>query len=446
MTETDDLLEEFDDKDLELMLSLIEEAEDVSTTWPALPVHVEQLELEGAYSDYRADQIHLVFRLTGALDVAGLVRAHARLAERHSALRSRFVQGASGWELCDVGAIFSLCVRRVDQVDEELVLSLLHEERSRRISLREGPLSRALLATDTIGEHLLVWSLSHAIVDGWSLGILWDDLTAIYGGQELADVPGFGEYLTENARVRAAWGNSEQTEVKRMLGLETTSRGAPLAKRRAAPQIVSTEILLETDILNAVQRTAVRHGATTYMVVLGAFRRALADTNAVDKETVIWSPVAGRTSARWERTVGMFVRPLPVDLHTPQGTDAAALVQATRDSVLRILDAQHIDRSVLRDVPAATALFVMQNTGGGDTTLPGCTVRVARPEEEPQMAPVLEFYSTPSELFLIGANVGYRKGTLAILLESDADRLDGDRLKAVAERWEQILRSLEEPE
>lgn len=435
MDDIDALLAELSDDDIaQLTAMAADEGPPAPAAWPALPVHAEQLAVEAADPAYRADQIHLAFRVSGPLDAGVLVRAHTALAARHPALRYVLSGDAAGCELVESSWTFPVRVDVVPHVDDDLARDLLRTERARRLSLREGPLARAVLATDGVGEHLLVWSLSHAVADGWSLGVLWDDLAALYGGCELPPVPPFGAFTAERAGERSAAPAAGAAALT--AGARVPASRAP----RAVPlRLGSVDLTLEPEVRLAVERAAARLGATTFMVLLGAFRLALADAGAVDEDATVWSPLAGRTSPTWSGTVGMFVTALPVPVQVPAGPAASDLVDAVKEGVLQVLDLQHLDRAALGVAPEAAVLFAMQNTGGGTATLPGCTVRVVRPDGEPQMAPVLEFYSPPDELFLVSATAGYRAGGLTILLEHDLGRLGTAIVADVAERLRRIL-------
>ncbi len=57
---------------------------------------------------------------------------------------------------------------------------LIHEETSRPLDLRAGPLVRARLVHLGPREHLLALTVHHIVSDGWSNGILTRDLCALY--------------------------------------------------------------------------------------------------------------------------------------------------------------------------------------------------------------------------------------------------------------------------
>src|SRR4029079_11384925 len=52
----------------------------------------------------------------------------------------------------------------------------------RPFDLERGPLARLLLVRLEAAEHAALFVLHHAIADGWSIGILVRELTALYAG------------------------------------------------------------------------------------------------------------------------------------------------------------------------------------------------------------------------------------------------------------------------
>jgi arthrofactin-type cyclic lipopeptide synthetase C len=55
------------------------------------------------------------------------------------------------------------------------------EEASAPFDLERGPLIRGRLIHLGLGEHVLLITLHHIVSDGWSLGVLTQELSALYG-------------------------------------------------------------------------------------------------------------------------------------------------------------------------------------------------------------------------------------------------------------------------
>src|SRR5215208_8083532 len=55
------------------------------------------------------------------------------------------------------------------------------EEKRRPFDLDRGPLFRARLLRLGEEEHVLLISMHHIVSDGWSMGVFWRELGALYG-------------------------------------------------------------------------------------------------------------------------------------------------------------------------------------------------------------------------------------------------------------------------
>ncbi len=115
-------------------------------------------------------------RLSGPLDVAALNRALNALVVRHGSLRTTFddkTQVVHEPESVEI---------RVEEGDLRRILA---EENSTPFDLRTGPLWRVRLIRLGDDEHALSIAMHHIITDGWSMGVLIDELSAAYRGETL---------------------------------------------------------------------------------------------------------------------------------------------------------------------------------------------------------------------------------------------------------------------
>src|SRR5262249_9787820 len=108
-----------------------------------------------------------------------------RLVERHEALRTTFVTvngepqqrisrlGGSGFHLVE----HDLRRRRGGKGELE---RLLREEASGAFDLEVGPLVRGRLIREGKEEYALLITMHHIVSDGWSMGILFSELNALY--------------------------------------------------------------------------------------------------------------------------------------------------------------------------------------------------------------------------------------------------------------------------
>ncbi|MFD5697592.1 non-ribosomal peptide synthetase [Streptomyces lasiicapitis] len=124
-------------------------------------------------------------RLRGDLDTAALRRALDRLAARHASLRTTFATvDGQGVQRVSRAADLPLRTADVRRLPAERRAAaaerLLADELSRPYDLQAGPLTRALVVHRADDDHLLLLAQHHIVTDGWSVGILTRELTALY--------------------------------------------------------------------------------------------------------------------------------------------------------------------------------------------------------------------------------------------------------------------------
>ncbi|MEU7693420.1 amino acid adenylation domain-containing protein [Microbispora sp. SCL1-1] len=124
-----------------------------------------------------------VRRLRGPLDEAALEGALADVVARHEGLRTRFEEeDGVPWAVAEPpGAAGTVPpVQRIRADDEEHARRIVAERVNAPFDLAEGVPLRVALITIGALDHVLCVTMHHIIGDGWSLGILFDDLAECY--------------------------------------------------------------------------------------------------------------------------------------------------------------------------------------------------------------------------------------------------------------------------
>jgi NRPS condensation-like uncharacterized protein len=133
---------------------------------------LEQMGLVGG-----AYNIALGLQLEGELDIAALERSFEQLLHRHEILRTRF-ESRDGvpYQRIDAESEFSL---PVVQLGEGRLEELVRKEQRHRFDLAGGALLRVQLVQAENG-YVLLLTMHHIISDGWSVGVLVRELSALY--------------------------------------------------------------------------------------------------------------------------------------------------------------------------------------------------------------------------------------------------------------------------
>ncbi|HWN71094.1 MAG TPA: amino acid adenylation domain-containing protein, partial [Haliangium sp.] len=264
-------------------------------------------------------------RLRGQLDRAALASALAGVVARHEVLRTHLVLSPEGLvQVVDPAADIALPL--VDLQGRPRAEAEAHAEALARRPFeldRELPLRTALIriAPD---EHLWVLVLHHSAGDGWSLGRLARELSALYNaarGQSDAALPPleiqYSDYATwQQARLdEGALAASLQRWRERLAGApEPPSLGETPATGRGG--LVHTR--LSPDLGQAVRNCSRQEGLTPFMVLASAFTMLLARLTD-ERDLVFGTPVSGRDHAVLEPMIGAFINtvPLRVSLAVP---------------------------------------------------------------------------------------------------------------------------------
>src|SRR5262249_33978821 len=125
-------------------------------------------------------------RLAGKLSVAAMAWAFGAARARHESLRTRFAMGTEGpvQGISPVERENPLPLADLSRLPAEArsreALRLTAEEAACPFDLAAGPLVRVGLLRLAAEEHHLLLTLHHIVSDGWSMGVLVHELTALY--------------------------------------------------------------------------------------------------------------------------------------------------------------------------------------------------------------------------------------------------------------------------
>ena len=290
-------------------------------------------------------------RIRSRLDVAALERAFQCLVARHPSLRAVFPEenGAPVPRFLEPSGPL-LHVEDATGWSEAQLQRRLDAEAHRPFDLEHGPLLRVLLLTRGPDEHVLVLSLHHLITDFWSMGVMVEELGALYTAETggLAGVlPALSPHPVEatralSARLAGPRGEVQRSFWKQRLGGELPLLALPTDRPRPRLQSFRGDTLpfqVGPELTRRVNALARESGATPYMVLLAAFFAFLRRYTG-QEELLVGSPTAGRTRPELARLVGYLVNPVALRASLPPGTTFRELLSQTRSTVLEALEHQ----------------------------------------------------------------------------------------------------------
>lgn len=396
----------------------------------------------------RSYDVPLTFHVQGTPDLAALRHALRFLVARHPALRTRLTVGPEGlvqetagpydpWQPVGEGAGEG----RQESVERFFAPGF---------DLGHPRMLRAGFLPDAEGGTLLL-HLHHIAVDGWSLNLLFRDLTAAYTAAldgTLADI-GAEPAVTEPAVTEpavttldfAAWQHDWRTSPayrRTRARLAEHYRATPEVSPPLdpAPGVPGAARLTRTSVDPArtarLDRWAAQQGVTRFQLLLSAFACALYGVTGQSRPLVA-APVAGRPRPEFADTVGMFANTVLLPLYTAPRRGLRAQLHEHATSTATVLDGQEIaladvleDHTFRAGGPLFDYLFVLENTEFGTLRLPGCTLRPRWTEP-------------PAAKCALTLSVVEDAQGLECLWEYDSARLPAERVDAVARLFRTTL-------
>ncbi|HVG44405.1 MAG TPA: amino acid adenylation domain-containing protein, partial [Longimicrobium sp.] len=297
-------------------------------------------------------------------------------------------------------------------------------------------------------EHHLLLNLHHAIGDGWSLGVLREELSALYGAFSRGEASPLPEPALQYADY-AVWQRERLSGAALERQLEFWRRaldGAPalleLPTDRPRPPVESHRgaaewLVVPPGVAADVNALARREGATLFMVLLAALDVVLGRLAGQD-DVVVGTPIAGRTRAETDRMVGLFLNSLALRTDLSGDPSFRELVGRVRETTLaaythqelpfeRVLEEVRPERS-LAHAPVFQVMLNLANFQEGDFRAEGLEV---------------EGGGTGGELsskFDLTLYAGERDGRIVVNLVYAADLFDAPRMRELLAQLEGVLR------
>jgi amino acid adenylation domain-containing protein len=258
-------------------------------------------------------------------------------------------------------------------------------EAQQPFDLRQGPLVRAALLRLREGEHLLLLTLHHIVADGWSLGLLLEELSAIYKARvdgaepELPVLPvQYGDYAVwQHDYLRGELLEGALGYWRRKLGSTPPVLELPTDRPRPPAQSfrgASHSFRLPAPVARALGDLSRRESATLFMTLLAAFK-ALFARYTEQEEIVLGSVTANRNRAEVEKLVGFFVGTVVLRTDLSGDPTFRELLGRVRETTLgayahqdvpfeRLVEELAPERDLSR-APLFQVMFSMQDTPGG---------------------------------------------------------------------------------
>ncbi|MFI5761879.1 amino acid adenylation domain-containing protein [Streptomyces sp. NPDC051563] len=278
-------------------------------------------QLQPGRPDYN---IPVAARLRGPLDADALADALSTVVTRHEVLRSRITESPRGpVQTVEAPEVFVPVRTDLGHLPAEearsRALGLAHTDAAAPFDLGSAPLLRARVVRVTADEHLLVLVLHHTVGDGWSMPVLWRELSGAYAALRRGERPVLPELSVQYGDF-AFWQQNRLANGDADAGIahwREALAGLPaleLPTDRPRPQVRSGtggSFVFEVPaaLAGRLGVLARERGATLFMVLLAGFQALLARYTG-QADIAVGSPIAGRDRTELEPLIGFFVNTL----------------------------------------------------------------------------------------------------------------------------------------
>ena len=410
-------------------------------------------QLEGGSTAYN---MPAAFSLSGCLNIAALKQAIAEILQRHEALQTTF-ETVDGSPIQVINSSFTELLLVVDlqnlpATEQFLAAKRLATQEAQQIfDLTKDPLLRMILLRLGKQKHILLLTMHHIISDGWSIGILLQELSALYSAhtnEKPSPLPELSLQYADFAYWQREWLKGEILEEQlkywqqqlaqapSLLELPTDRPRLPRQSFRGSSKSFQLDLEL-TQKLKALSRES---GTTLFMTLLTAFAVLLARYSS-QEDIVIGSPVANRNRGEIESLIGFFVNTLALRIPLQGDPVFQDLLTRVRQVALdayahqdvpfeQIVEALQPERNLSHN-PLFQVMFVLQNAPMENLELAGLSSTLLERE-------------TVTAKFDLTLSMRETSSGLAGAWEYNTDLFNGSTIERMASHFQTLLAAIVE--
>ncbi|MEH1813251.1 MAG: condensation domain-containing protein [Nostoc sp.] len=262
--------------------------------------------------------VAIAIRLTGKLNPAILEQSLNEIIKRHESLRTTFTP-IDGRPIQIIHENLELKLSILQNLNSD-IQSLILQESQKPFDLSQLPLLRATLLHLKEDEHLLLISTHHIISDGWSIGVLIQELATIYAAFSLgkpSPLPELSIQYADYAYWQRQWLQTDVLQPQLDYWKQQLNGSAPLLQLptdRPRPGIQTFKgkkefFTITGEIKEEVKNLNKQEGVTLFMTLLAVFKTLLYCYNE-QEDILVGSPVLGRNWRETENLIGFFINTL----------------------------------------------------------------------------------------------------------------------------------------
>ncbi|CAG0930630.1 mycobactin peptide synthetase MbtE [Thermoflexales bacterium] len=394
--------------------------------------------------------VRQAFRLQGELVPSLLQQALELVVTRHETLRTTFTS-VEGEPMQVIAEQLSLSIPFIDLTNQSdacrsvEVVRIFSAEALRPFDLTRGPLLRVMLLRLDEKEYALLLLMHHIVSDGWSNGILLQELLAAYLALITHQPPTLSalpiQYV-DYTHWQRQWLQGDILE-EQLSYWKQQLTGTPilhLPTDRPRPAIrtytgASQSFNLSVTLTESLKLLSYRMNATSFMTLLAAFN-VLLYRYSQQTDFCIGSPVANRSRPETAGLIGFFVNTLVLRVNLADNPTFMDLLSRVRQVTLeayahqdlpfeKLVEVLRPERS-LNQTPLFQVAFAFQNAPTQPIEFPNI---ILSPIE-------IESKTAPFDLTLSMWEADHR---FMGFLNYDADLFNHDTMQHLLQHFQKLL-------
>ncbi len=357
----------------------------------------QMLALHNLFPESPLYNIPFVAKIQGRLNKQALRESLTHLINRHEVLRTVYHEDGQGGMRSSVlqDYLLPFLFHDLSSEDDAHVRAdeLVSKELNTVFDLTSTPIVRAVLIKRSANDHVFALTVHHIGCDGWSLGILAEELSLCYSkivkGQTatLTELPfQFADYVVWESEWAAsdAYAKSLDLWKNRLIGAPQI-HNLPLDFARKDIITYTGNCFtrkLPTGLYDAVKTLAKQKQISVFILIHAAFA-CLLHRYSGDSDIVVGTPMPNRKSSDVHGIIGCFVNTLPVRIEFAESDTFAQLLEQSKQRLLEAYDNQYvpfvtivdelISNRLLNTNPLFQIIVASDNYQKGELSIEGAT-------------------------------------------------------------------------
>ncbi|WP_143857153.1 non-ribosomal peptide synthetase, partial [Nostoc sp. 'Peltigera membranacea cyanobiont' 213] len=338
-------------------------------------------------------------RLLGNLNQAALEQSLVEIIHRHEALRTNFItvdgqatqiiQTETNWTFTVVD------LKHLPLTEQKTAAQkLIQQQALLPYDLESEALIRGTLVVLSETEQWLLVCMHHVVSDGWSIGVFFQELQALYNayliGQHPTLLPLPIQYadfaIWQRQWLQGSVLENQLSYWEQQLANAPTFLPLPTDRPRPAVQTfngANMEFALSDELTQRLLQLSQKQGCTLFMTLLAAYNTLLYRYTG-QEDILVGTPIANRDRTEIEGLIGFFVNTLVMRTDLSLNPSFNELLLRIREMALSAYAHQDLPFEMLvealqpeRDLSHTSlfqVMFVLQNAPMSEIELTGLTV------------------------------------------------------------------------